>query len=357
MGCRGPYGRGVDELTSRPYRAGDGAALAELFNLIDAAAGGHPGFTGEMVGEFFGLARDPAADSRVTLSGDRVVAAAVVPTPPGGGFRVDLWGGVHPDWRGRGLGRDLLGWQLARSREIHRAVAADAPWEAHVGALIDDKATLRLCERFGMRVARYWFEMVAPTTPPAVPVPVGLRVTAYDGALESALHEAHMEAFADHWGYQRRPREEWVRLSVGSEDFDPSLSRVAFDGDEIVGYVLSYRDAAPDRLYIGQVGTRRPWRRRGLAAALMAQVLAAAGAAGKRTAALGVDADSPTGAVGVYERVGFAVESRAVTYALPLAAEDPDPGGPAADPDAGGQADDRAAGGAADAPAAGDPAA
>jgi ribosomal protein S18 acetylase RimI-like enzyme len=103
-----------------------------------------------------------------------------------------------------------------------------------------------------------------------------------------------------------------------SADFLPELSSIAFDGDEIAGYVLGYRDADPTRLYIGQVGARRPWRRRGLAAALLSQVLHSARAAGKDFASLGVDADSPTGAVGVYERVGFTVEARAVTYSRTL---------------------------------------
>lgn len=79
--------------------------------------------------------------------------------------------------------------------------------------------------------------------------------------------------------------------------------------------MLAYHDPQPDRMYLGQVGVRRPWRRRGLAAALLAEVLAAAEVAGKRLVTLGVDADSPTGAVGVYQRVGFTVRSRAATYA------------------------------------------
>jgi mycothiol synthase len=73
--------------------------------------------------------------------------------------------------------------------------------------------------------------------------------------------------------------------------------------------------------HIGQVGTRRPWRRRGLAGALVADTMAAAAVAGKTTATLGVDADSPTGAVGVYERVGFSVRSRFVSYHRPLLPE------------------------------------
>lgn len=309
----------MDELTTRSFRAGDGVALAALFNTIEAEAGGHPGFTPDEVEAFCGLARDPEADSRLVFAADgSLVAAAIVPTPPDGGFRVDIWGGVHPDRLGRGLGRQLLGWQLDRAAEIHRTTAPEAPWEAHAGALVDEKPALRLFECFGMHAARYWFEMVAPTTPPEVPVPAGLRLAPYRQVHQSDLYRAHMEAFEDHWGYQRRPEPEWVGLSVAADTFAPDLSRIAFDGDDIAGYVLSYHDATDDRLYIGQVGTRRPWRRRGLAVALLSEVLAAAAAAGKRSAGLGVDAASPTGAVGVYERVGFAVESRAVTYARKL---------------------------------------
>jgi ribosomal protein S18 acetylase RimI-like enzyme len=173
-----------------------------------------------------------------------------------------------------------------------------------------------------MTPVRYWFDMVAPTeSAPAVALPDGLRSAPYRPAYEKDLYEAHMEAFADHWGFQRRGYEDWTTLTVRSETFLPELSALAFDGDEIAGYVLSYEDADPARLYIGHVGVRRPWRRRGLAGALLRRVLDSARAAGKDFASLGVDADSPTGAVGVYERVGFSVATRAVTYSRPLAEE------------------------------------
>ena len=51
-----------------------------------------------------------------------------------------------------------------------------------------------------------------------------------------------------------------------------------------------------------------------LASALISASLAAAVADGKSSASLGVDADSPTGAVGVYERLGFEVKHKFVSY-------------------------------------------
>jgi ribosomal protein S18 acetylase RimI-like enzyme len=109
-----------------------------------------------------------------------------------------------------------------------------------------------------------------------------------------------------------------VLITTRSQGFRAQLSRVAFDGDAIAGYVLGYADNSPDRVYIGQVGTRRPWRRQGLAGALMGEVMAAAHADGLKFAGLGVDAANPTGAVGVYERIGFRVESRFIAFRKPV---------------------------------------
>jgi ribosomal protein S18 acetylase RimI-like enzyme len=206
---------------------------------------------------------------------------------------------------------------LDRAVAIHGEVAPQAHWEAHAGAILEDESALRLYRRFGMTPQRYWFDMAAPTHPaPEAPLPEGLTVRPYSPDLEKDLYAAHMEAFDDHWGYQKREFPEWVAMTVRTEGFLPELSRIAFDEGEIAGYVLAYRDAVQGWFYIGQVGTRRPWRRRGLAAALLADVLGAAGAAGFTKALLGVDASSPTGAVGVYERVGFEIDARAVTYAV-----------------------------------------
>jgi ribosomal protein S18 acetylase RimI-like enzyme len=307
----------MGELTTRGYRPADAADLSDFFNLLESAAGGHPGNTAERIGAMLAATlRDPAADSRLLFAPDgALVAVGLVPAPPDGGNLVDLYGGVHPGWRGRGIGCDLLGWQLARSADLRRLLAPDAEWEAETAAIVGDEATDRLMARLGLPPVRYFSDMVAPTAgAPSAPLPAGLRSEPFREELSRALHAAHMETFADHWGFQRRGFEEWLPFTLASGQFRPDLSRIAFDGADIAGYLLSYDHISPDRLYIGQVGTRRPWRRRGLAGALLAEVLAAAAGAGKDLAGLVVDADSPTGAVGVYERVGFAVEYRALAY-------------------------------------------
>jgi mycothiol synthase len=312
----------VEGLITRAYEEADAAAVAELWNLTTEHAGGHPGASAaEFAEQLAAMVRDFGSDTRLVFdAGGDLVAWATVATPPEGGTHVDCGGGVHPKWRRRGTGRDLVRWQLSRAAAIHQSVAPEREWDAQFDIMAGDADAVRLFERFGLTPVRYWFDMVAPAGPVAAAAPDGLRIEVYDAGLEREVHAVHAGVFAGHWGYQYREFDVWAPMTIRSAQFRPDLSVLALDGDEIVGYVLSYADADPERIYIGQVGVHSRWRRRGVAGGLLSRVLGTIGEAGFRRAGLAVDADSPVGAVGVYERVGFTVESRAVTYSTRLSA-------------------------------------
>jgi mycothiol synthase len=55
-----------------------------------------------------------------------------------------------------------------------------------------------------------------------------------------------------------------------------------------------------------------------VARAITAEALRRLALAGMTDALLGVDADNPTGALGLYEGLGFEVEQRSQIYRLPL---------------------------------------
>lgn len=307
---------------TRPYVRDDAASVAHLLNEIEIADGAQPQFTEAYIrDELSGEIRDPVRDTRLVFAPDGTLAAfATVRAPPPGGSRARMSGAVHPDWRGRGIGRVLLTWQFDRITEMRAQQDPGTAWRVGAGASSVDESAARLFRRFDLRPARYFLEMSALTAgAPSVRPPDGIRIVEFTGDLGTALYAAHTEAFADLWGSQRRSIEEWTAVTIGSESFRGDLSRIALDGDEIAAYLLGY-DGLGNRLYIGQVGTRRKWRKQGLATALLAASLAASAKDGKPTASLGVDADSPTGAVGVYERLGFmAQHSPYIAYDTVLA--------------------------------------
>jgi ribosomal protein S18 acetylase RimI-like enzyme len=70
--------------------------------------------------------------------------------------------------------------------------------------------------------------------------------------------------------------------------------------------------------WVDVLGTRRPYRRRGLAEALLRHVFRELYVRGARQVGLGVDAENPTGATRLYERVGMRVASASDVYAKTL---------------------------------------
>jgi mycothiol synthase len=266
----------------------------------------------------------PETDGRLLIAPDgSLVGDAVVATqgPGRDAVRFFCWGGVRPDWRGRGLGRQILDWQLRRGAEWYAELDTDLPGFLEVGCPVGAPTT-RLLARYGFEPARYWSSMVHPLTDldgRRAGQADGLQVTSYREELSEQVRRAHNEAFADHWGSREWDAPRWKELAVGHPTFRPELSFVVLDGTRrdptVAAYVLAYENEGdPPVGYLGQVGTRRAWRGRGLAATLVCATLAAMKKAGYGHALLTVDDANPTGALDLYLRLGFEVERQRVTY-------------------------------------------
>jgi mycothiol synthase len=309
--------------TFRTYVPADAAAVAALANDLEVHFGGPPLFSAHDAEEWIRRAGDPALGTRLAIGDDgMVVGYALVSPPAAGGVEARANGAVHPGWRGRGIGRALMTWQSERIAEIYERTVPDAAWTVRVGALRGDTAAERLYRRFGFTPVRYWFGMEAPLTPGARgdvgEYPNGIRAETAVGVDPAALHQAHQESFAHYFGFEPQDLAQWRRRTLDSEMFRPDLSRIAYAGGEIAAFVLCCDETTGDSVYVNLVGTRPAWRGRGLASALLADVLAAGRAAGRSSARLNVDASNPTGAVAIYERAGFGVVSEFVSYARTL---------------------------------------
>ena len=135
----------------------------------------------------------------------------------------------------------------------------------------------------------------------------GIVVRTFErGRDEHPVFEATEAAFADHWGHTPHKYEEYENWTYKREDFDPSLWFLAVEEehpDTIAGVALDWHD--PYQGWVGTLGVLRAYRRRGLAEALLRESFGAFWRRGERKVVLGVDAQSLTGAVRLYERVGM----------------------------------------------------
>ncbi|MFE9500789.1 GNAT family N-acetyltransferase [Streptomyces collinus] len=310
----------MTKFLTRAYGLEDAAAVAGLLNTISKAGGGDLELPAAAIANVVNAeVQDLTSDTRVITDTDgELLAVGLVRLPPDGGFRVSLTGGVHPERRRLGIGRDLLAWQLSRAVERHAEVAPDRRWQAEVDAGVPDVSAIRMYERLGFIVERFFFEMSASITTPQTASDIdGVRVVPYVADRQRELHAVQKAAFRGTWGYQERSFESWAAMTVRSKTFVPDIARLAIADDEVVGYVLPYIDA-PQALYIGQVGTAPSWRRRGVASALLAEVMGVASRSGYIKAALETDADSLSGASGVYQKAGFDINHRIAVYRKPI---------------------------------------
>ena len=232
-----------------------------------------------------------------------------------------------PAWRGQGIRRAMLHHNELRLAEI----AAEHPatngqlFEAWASETEHDWRAILATE--GYQPVRYGYQMVRPDLEaiPDLPLPDGVEVHPVAPEQYWQVWYAAKEAFRDHWGFSEA---EWAETNfenwMKDNTFMPQLWQVAWDGDEVAGMILNFIHEAENREYGRLRGypeticVRRPWRRRGLARALIARSLRVLKEQGMTEAALGVDAQNPNGARQLYESMGFRTVKEFVTYRKPM---------------------------------------
>jgi mycothiol synthase len=221
----------------------------------------------------------------------------------------------------------LLGRAEARAVTIASGHDTDRPRILDAFAPGADAELVAACERRGYTVVRRGYEMVRPDLDdiPDVPLPAGLEVRPVLAEHLRTIWEADVEAFRDHWGASDESESYWERFRTDPLA-DHALWRVAWDGDQVAGQVRAYVDdqtnARTGHLigWTEYISVRRPWRRRGLARALLADSLRAVRDRGMTEAALSVDAGNETGALALYESLGFVVHRSELVFHRPMPA-------------------------------------
>lgn len=237
-------------------------------------------------------------------------------------------GFLVPAWRRKGIGRAMLHWMENRLRQVAGGHPADRPALFQGFTEEHEVGLAALLAQEGYQPVRYAYQMVRPTLDdiPDFPLPAGVEVRPALPEHYRAIWEADVEAFHDHWGFAPPTEEDYQGWLHNKVIFQPDLWQIAWDvaTDQVAGQVRTFINHAENEKYNRRRGwtefisVRRPWRRRGLARALIVRSLRLQKELGMTESALGADSENLSGATRVYEDCGFRVVRRSTIYRKPL---------------------------------------
>ncbi len=305
--------------TARAATRDDAQAVAELRNAYQADEG-DPGIitAEEQLNDWQGA--DLAEDTVLVVAPDGSLAASA-DILNRRNIQVSVYGGVHPQHRQRGLGTYITqcGEAWTRARMDRAPADAEITVQHYVNA--SNAAAVALMAKLGYHYAHtiYVMRIEMDEPPPAPERIAGARIRSFvPGQDERVTFEAIEEAFRDIRGRPPGVFEWWLTLTE-NERKDPGLWFLAEDeqSGEIVGTCLA-RIASGDVGWVGGVGVRRPWRRHGLALAMLRTAFGAFYRRGVRNVELSVDAGSPSDAPRLYTRAGMRVAQHISLYRKPL---------------------------------------
>jgi mycothiol synthase len=242
------------------------------------------------------------------------------------GIRVyNLFGNLHPEWRRRGIGTAMLLYNESRLRQIAAEHPQDGPRFYQSWAADTEISTKSLLESQGYEPVRYEFDMVRDLNEPFpdAPLPEGIEIRPVKPEHIWQVFRSADEAFQDHWGYRATPDEEfegWMK----DPNFRPELWKVAWDGGQVAGSVTNFYNPVENekfnrkRGYTEGISTRRPWRKRGLATALIVESMKMFKQMGMTETAHGVDAENTSGALNLYRKLGYKVAKQYTTFRKPM---------------------------------------
>ena len=301
--------RMLSELIIRAPTLDDAPAVAALIDARDRADFDEQrpiAFSGEELRAWW--ARNPEqleTDVWLVLAGDQVVGWAAA-GQDGEIADVADESCVHPDFRGRGIGTRLV--ELAESWARERSLP-----RLHMHAVTQKGR--RLFAARGFELVRYFWRMeIYPGEEPLRPDPPdGFSIRAYEpGTDDEVLHAMHQEAFAEHWEFNPRPLESWLRWRTTRSDYLPELWQLAFHGEELAGAALGFGQSGLG--WILDLAVAPKWRKRGLGLALLQRSFHELYKRGFTQIGLEVDSENETGATRLYERAGMRVTRRYATF-------------------------------------------
>lgn len=306
--------------TSRPASPGDLDAIVRLVDAVDLHdAGMTDPVRDELRWEWSAPRFDLARDARVVVDGGGELVAYADVHAQDPSVQVRSWTQVHPEHRDAGVTEATLDWIEAHARSL-------LPWDVRAtplrhGGPATDHHTADLLRGRGFTNVRTFRQMarVVGTDEPEPRDVEGIAFrTSEPGRDDRAIFDVDDGAFREHFGYEPSPFEEWREHWFSDENYDPTLVFLAFDGDRAVGLNLTLIEEGIG--WVGVLGVLAPWRRRGIARALLERSFGELARRGIGEVRLGVDAENPQQATLLYETSGMWVRREWHIYEKPISA-------------------------------------
>ncbi|GAA0622627.1 GNAT family N-acetyltransferase [Kutzneria viridogrisea] len=319
---------GSTSLTWRPLTSEDAKASADLLNAIE---------TVDKIGENYNEEDtlqeliDPYADleraSLAAFDGEVMVGYMKIRYKPSAEevHRVFMDGGVHPDYRRRGVGTALVEAGVAAAKVLHALHHPTLKLVVDVHKCEHIAGVAELLRSQGFAPVRYYQRMEHPLGDALgdAAIPDGLRVEPWSERNDEDFRLTRNESFKDHWGAVPMPVDSWKNKII-NQTFRPEVSFLLRDvANGVPAGMLVTMSWEADTVATGirdahfmVIGTLRDYRRRGVASALIGHALRAAADQDYDRASLSVDSANRSGASGVFEKAGFTPKMRYVRWAL-----------------------------------------
>lgn len=227
---------------------------------------------------------------------------------------------ILPKWRNQGIEESLIQWCEKRLKAVAQAHPQDSKRLFQTYSSEQKTAYNEILKTQSYEAARYFIEMSRSLDDiPEAKLPDGIEVRPVRDEDTYKIWRASVEAFRDHWGFSEPKDEEFISYKE-SKYFQPDLWQVAWDGDEVVSSVMNFIEHDYNEKNKGKRGwtenisTRREWRRRGIARALIVRSMHMHKAKGMTEVALGVDTKNPNGALRLYQSLGYEKDKTHITY-------------------------------------------
>ena len=213
---------------------------------------------------------------------------------------------------GSGLIKEVIAQSLSHGAQVH------PDYEHLFGVNSKDQVMREALESFDMKVIRTYWRMRrtldSTSNANASKDKVEIKLVSGRQDLETwwALHQ---DAFSNHFGFAPRPMDLWIEQTTSAGTMDPDGCFLAFYEGEPAGFVqMANANYHLNGGYVDLIGVSHKFQGLGLGQVLLQSAINYSVDQGREFIELNVDSGNESGALRLYEKLGFSPSSSWVQY-------------------------------------------